>query len=76
MNINLKTYLEGFKNTGTIIAVASIVLGLLANFGLNINNDLVMNIINGICGLGVALGVLNNPTTPGVDTPTITTKDK
>lgn len=53
------------KNTGTIVAIASGVIGIILNLGFNIDGDKIMYIVNTLCGIGVAVGVLNNPTTKG-----------
>ena len=60
----IKEILNRLKNTGTIIAIAGGVLLILNNLGIIVDNDKAMYLINAICGIGVALGILNNPTTP------------
>ncbi|MGL4914526.1 MAG: hypothetical protein ACRC3Y_19060 [Romboutsia sp.] len=44
---------------------------ILTNLGLGGDSDKVMYVINSLCGIGVALGVLNNPTTKGLDVPKV-----
>lgn len=65
MKNKLKEIGRRLKNTGTIIAIASGVIGIILNLGFNIDGDKIMYIINTICTIGVAVGVLNNPTTNG-----------
>lgn len=64
-----KEILERLKNTGTIVAIVSAVIMIIANLGFNVDTDKIMYIVNALCGIGVALGVLNNPTTKGLDNP-------
>lgn len=65
----MKDIIKRFKNKGTVIAVVSSVLLIFANLGIEVNNDAVMTIINSICGIGIALGIMNDPTTEGVYNP-------
>lgn len=62
-----KEIIKRLKNTGTIVAIASAVVMIVANLGFSVDSDKVMYIVNSLCGIGVALGVLNNPTTKGID---------
>lgn len=61
--------LNRLKNTGTIVAIASAAIMIATNLGFDIDSEKVLYIINTICSVGVALGVLNNPTTSGLDNP-------
>lgn len=61
--------LNRLKNTGTIVAVSSAAIMIATNLGFNIDSENVLYIINTLCSVGVTLGVLNNPTTPGLDNP-------
>lgn len=61
--------LNRLKNTGTIVAIASASVMIATNLGFDIDSEKVLYIINAICSVGVALGVLNNPTVPGLDNP-------
>ena len=67
----MKEYLQRFKNPGTIISIASIVGLLLAQFGVNVDQVWLDNTIKLVCSLCLVLGVMNNPTTGGVDLPVI-----
>lgn len=62
----LKEIGKRLTNTGTIIAIAGAVIIILNQLGIIVDNNKVMYIINSICGIGVALGVLNNPSTPNL----------
>lgn len=59
--------LNRLKNTGTIVAIGSAAVMIATNLGFDIDSEKVLYIINTICSIGVALGVLNNPTTSGLD---------
>ncbi|WP_297523191.1 hypothetical protein [uncultured Clostridium sp.] len=62
----LKEILKRLSNTGTIIAIAGAIILILNNVGIIVDNTKAMYTINALCGIGVALGVLNNPTTKGL----------
>ena len=62
----IKEILKRLSNTGTIIAIAGAIILILNNVGIIVDNTKAMYIINALCGIGVALGVLNNPTTKGL----------
>jgi uncharacterized membrane protein len=65
----LQVYLKRFKNTGTIVATASALLYFLTTIGVRVDIDWLMNAIQAACALGVILGILNDPKTPGLDVP-------
>lgn len=65
----MKKYLEKFKNTGTIIALAGAVGLLLNQFGVKVDLEWLNNTINIVCTILVVLGICNNPNTPGMDIP-------
>jgi uncharacterized membrane protein len=67
--LNIKYYLYRLKNPGTILAIASGVILLLPYVGVEINSEKLLNIIRTFCAIGIALGVLNNPDTDGIDIP-------
>ena len=66
---NRNEILNRLRNQGTIVAIASATIMIATNLGFDIDSEKVLYIINTLCSLGLALGVLNNPTTPGVDNP-------
>lgn len=71
MKEKMKDLLVRLSNVGTIIALASVILFILNNCGIIVNNEQVMNIINGLCSIGVLLGFLNNPQDSGIYLPFI-----
>ncbi len=62
-------YLRRLKNPGTVITIASAIVLILENVGIHIDSEAVMNIVKAACVIGIALGVMNNPDTPGLDLP-------
>lgn len=65
----MKKYLERLKNAGTIVSIVSMIGLLLVQFGVNIDLKWLSDTINMVCSIGVLIGILNNPTTTGVDLP-------
>lgn len=57
----IKSVLNRLNNKGTIIALASLVVSLLVQFGLNIDSEKVIGIVQTICSILIILGVLNDP---------------
>lgn len=57
-----KSILARLNNRGTIVALAALIVSLLCQFGLDINSDKVMGIIETICSILLLLGLLNDPT--------------
>lgn len=57
----IKSILNRLNNKGTIIALASLVVSLLIQFGLNIDSDKIIGIVQTICSILIILGVLNDP---------------
>lgn len=57
----VKSILNRLNNKGTIIALASLIVSLLIQFGLNIDSDKVIGIVQTICSILIILGVLNDP---------------
>lgn len=82
MNKVLKSILTRLNNKGTILAIAGLVVSLLVQFGFNIDSEKVLGIIQTICTILIALGVLNDPTEntkayiPGVSDKLIETKEQ
>lgn len=62
-------YLKRFRNPGTILSIISLVGLLLIQFGIKIDLQWLDNTTKLFCSLGVLIGVLNNPTTTGIDLP-------
>lgn len=65
----MKEFIKRLTNTGTLISVVSLAGLILIQFGIKVNIEWLDTTIKLICALGIALGVLNNPTTPGLDNP-------
>lgn len=63
--------LQRLKNPGTIVSLASLIILILTTVGIQIDDNKIMTIIKAICAIGIILGVLNNPDTPGIDFPEI-----
>lgn len=69
-------YLKRFKNVGTVISVTSLMGLLLIQFGIKVDTEWLDTTIKIICALGIALGIMNNPETKGLDLPVTTTEGK
>jgi uncharacterized membrane protein len=61
--------LERLKNPGTIITIVSAALLIASNCGLEVDNEAIMTCVKAACTIGITLGVLNDPSTPGLDLP-------
>ena len=78
----IKSILNRLNNKGTIISLASLVVSLLIQFGLNIDSDKVIGIVQTICSILIILGVLNDPTNntsayiPGINDKLIEKEDE
>lgn len=57
----IKSVLNRLNNKGTVIALASLVVSLLVQFGLNIDSEKIIGIVQTICSILIVLGVLNDP---------------
>ena len=58
----VKSILKRLNNKGTIVSLAALIVSLLAQFGLNIDSNKVIGIVQTICSILIILGVLNDPT--------------
>ena len=58
----LKSILKRLNNKGTIISLAALIVSLLVQFGLNIDSDKVIGIVQTVCSILILLGLLNDPT--------------
>ena len=70
MGQNFVNYLKRFKNPGTVVATVSAILLVATTLGFKVDNDQIMYAVKIVCSLGIALGVMNNPETSGIDLPT------
>jgi len=71
----MKNYLKRFANPGTVLSLVSVVGLLLIQFGFKIDLVWLDNTAKLVCSLGIILGAMNNPTTPGIDLPVIGEKE-
>lgn len=60
----MKKYLLRLKHPATIIGITGYVVTIISKFGIQIDNESIMTIIQSICAICVLLGILNNPETP------------
>lgn len=58
----LKSILIRLNNKGTILSLVALVVSLLIQFGVEIDSEKVVGIINTICSILIILGLLNDPT--------------
>lgn len=63
----MRQIFKRLSNTGTILSIASLIILILTVNGVGIDDSRVMTTVKALCGIGILLGVLNNPTTPGID---------
>lgn len=62
MKQTLSSLLKRLNNKGTILALTSLIVSLLVQFGLDIDSEKVIGIVQTLCSILIILGVLNNPT--------------
>lgn len=58
----VKSIIKRLNNKGTIVSLAALIVSLLVQFGLNIDSDKVIGIVQTVCSILIILGVLNDPT--------------
>ena len=58
----LKSILVRLNNKGTILSLAALLVSLLCQFGLNIDSEKILGIVQTICSILILLGLLNDPT--------------
>ena len=58
----LKSILIRLNNKGTIISLVALIVSLLCQFGLSIDSDKILGIVQTICSILILLGLLNDPT--------------
>lgn len=61
MNDIVKSLLTRLNNKGTLIALAGLIVSLLVQFGVDIDSEKVISIVQTICSILIILGVLNDP---------------
>ena len=57
-----KSLVTRLNNKGTIVSLAALIVSLLVQFGLEINSDKIIGIVQTICSILIILGLLNDPT--------------
>ena len=58
----LKSIAVRLNNKGTIISLTALIVSLLCQFGIDINSDKIIGIVQTICSILILLGLLNDPT--------------
>lgn len=58
----LKSILTRLNNKGTILSLAALVISLLVQFGVDIDSEKLIGIVQTICSILILLGLLNDPT--------------
>ena len=57
-----KSLVTRLNNKGTIVSLAALIVSLLCKFGLNIDSEKILTIVQTICSILILLGLLNDPT--------------
>lgn len=57
-----KSLATRLNNKGTIVSLAALIVSLLCQFGLNIDSEKILTIVQTICSILIILGLLNDPT--------------
>ena len=57
-----KSLATRLNNKGTIVSLAALIVNLLCQFGLNIDSEKILTIVQTICSILIILGLLNDPT--------------
>ena len=58
----LKSILTRLNNKGTILSLSALVISLLVQFGVDIDSEKLIGIVQTICSILILLGLLNDPT--------------
>ena len=53
---------RSLNNKGTIVSLAALIVSLLCQFGIKIDSEKVLTIVQTICSILIILGLLNDPT--------------
>ena len=61
MNKIIKSLLNRLNNKGTIISLTALIVSLLLQFGVDIDSEKVIGIVQTVCSILILLGVMNNP---------------
>ena len=57
-----KSLVTRLNNKGTIVSLAALIVSLLCQFGLNIDSEKILTIVQTICSILIILGLLNDTT--------------
>ena len=57
----IKSIINRLNNRGTIISLVALVVSLLLQFGIDIDSEKVLGIVQTVCSILILLGVMNNP---------------
>ena len=57
----MKSILNRLNNKGTIISLVALVVSLLMQFGMNIDSEKILGIVQTVCSILILLGVMKNP---------------
>ena len=57
-----KSLATRLNNKGTIVSLAALIVSLLCQFGLTIDSEKILTIVQTICSILIILGLLNDPT--------------
>ena len=57
-----KSLATRLNNKGTIISLTALIVSLLCQFGINIDSEKILTIVQTICSILIILGLLNDPT--------------
>ena len=60
--LTIKSILKRLNNKGTIVSLAALIVSLLCQFGIKIDSEKVLTIVQTICSILIILGLLNDPT--------------
>ena len=57
----IKSIINRLNNKGTIISLVALVVSLLLQFGIDIDSEKILGIVQTVCSILILLGVMNNP---------------
>ena len=57
----MKSIINRLNNRGTIISLVALIVSLLMQFGMDIDSEKIIGIVQTICSILILLGVMNNP---------------
>ena len=57
----MKSIINRLNNKGTIISLVALIVSLLMQFGMDIDSEKIIGIVQTVCSILILLGVMNNP---------------